>query len=225
MSKSKILKDIATEKISLKGALMRTLLIASNLDNEKLKKWILNELYGYKEDDIIPHYRKIKGNLKMNYRTMGKVVANEIITTELLPKECSNADVYECFGGIDSIEEVASSKESVYIYLPELKEYINDIKKNDNYKFVVQNLYLSLSNVSFKHILDYVARELFEILLRLDNEFSNLDDLDIVTTPEQQIKVNEFINIKIDSFTNIGNNNEIIESAIAGKGITRDEEK
>ena len=58
MTKSKLIRDIAEESISLESALLRLRVITYSLKNSELQKWIENELRGYKIDDEIPQYRK-----------------------------------------------------------------------------------------------------------------------------------------------------------------------
>ena len=58
MTKSKLIRDIAEESISLESALIRLRVITYSLKNSELQKWIENELRGYKIDDEIPQYRK-----------------------------------------------------------------------------------------------------------------------------------------------------------------------
>ena len=58
MAKSQLIKDIATNNISLEEALQRLLLITSELDDLDISNWILSELNGYNSEDIIPNTEK-----------------------------------------------------------------------------------------------------------------------------------------------------------------------
>ena len=58
MAKSKILKELASENVNLESVLSRLLIIASDLNNDKLAEWAKKELYGYSVDDDAPEYRK-----------------------------------------------------------------------------------------------------------------------------------------------------------------------
>lgn len=62
MAKSQLIKDLATNKVSLEEALQRLLVITSELKNEELKKWILGELNGYSVETELPSYRKNIGS-------------------------------------------------------------------------------------------------------------------------------------------------------------------
>ena len=58
MAKSQLIKDIATNNISLEEALQRLLLITSELDDLDISNWILSELNGYNSEDIIRNTEK-----------------------------------------------------------------------------------------------------------------------------------------------------------------------
>ena len=48
MAKSKIIKELANNDISLEVALNRLMIIASDIENEELSQWAERELNGYK---------------------------------------------------------------------------------------------------------------------------------------------------------------------------------
>ncbi len=47
MAKSRIIKELANNEISLEVAFNRLLIIASDIENEELINWATNELNGY----------------------------------------------------------------------------------------------------------------------------------------------------------------------------------
>lgn len=56
MAKSKIIKDLVNDEISIEIALNRTKIITNELNNNALEKWINSEVLGYDTSDI-PSYR------------------------------------------------------------------------------------------------------------------------------------------------------------------------
>ena len=60
MAKSKIIKSLANNEISMEVALNRLLVIASDLDNDNLSDWVAAELHGYSKGMELPEYRKKK---------------------------------------------------------------------------------------------------------------------------------------------------------------------
>ena len=59
MAKSNIIKELANGKISIETALNRLLIIAYDIENEKLAVWVEHELNGYSDDEDLPQYRKV----------------------------------------------------------------------------------------------------------------------------------------------------------------------
>ena len=62
MAKSKILKQLANNEITLEVALSRLMVIASDINNDALSAWAEMELNGYTEFSSLPSYRKIVSN-------------------------------------------------------------------------------------------------------------------------------------------------------------------
>lgn len=60
MAKSKIIKELANNQISMEVALQRLVIIASDLGNEELLAWAETELQGYSPSDTLPEYRNIR---------------------------------------------------------------------------------------------------------------------------------------------------------------------
>lgn len=60
MAKSKIIKELANNQISMEVALQRLMIIASDLENEDLSAWAEAELHGYSRSDTLPKYRNIQ---------------------------------------------------------------------------------------------------------------------------------------------------------------------
>lgn len=63
MAKSKILKELANNEITIDVALSRLLIISRDIDNSELLLWANNELTGYKRKEELPEYRKVRSNL------------------------------------------------------------------------------------------------------------------------------------------------------------------
>lgn len=221
MAKSQILKDIANGTVSLEVSLKRALLIASDLKNEKMVEWIKNELYGYPTGVEVPKYRIISGYFKISYVSGYQKISNQPVGATILPDSLQDFANYKCREGINFIEDASLSKEQLIIPYADLIPYL----KKHSSLISVLDFYMELPTVGFKSIYSSISRELMDMLLKIDAEFGNLDDLDISPSNEQMKEINNYINIKIDSFTNIGNDNEIKDSSIAGGEITKNGKK
>ena len=63
--------EVTKSDCDIVNVLRRAHLIAVKLNLKEFDKWISCELNGYKEGDIIPEYRKVKGILKAFYQFKG----------------------------------------------------------------------------------------------------------------------------------------------------------
>lgn len=216
MAKSQIIKDFATGSLSLTGALNRARVIAHDLKNDKLEKWIKNELYGYDDVQAVPEYRKLLGTLKISYGNSASKVLNQSVGSAILPDEYNDANIYKCWNSISTLEQFALQEGCSTISLVDLVPFL----KTKIYPNVgILNFFLEIPNSGFKRIIDCVSRELMEILLKIDDEVGNMDELDINATPKQQNELNNSINVYIDSFISVGDNNDISKTNISGKDI------
>ena len=58
MAKSKILKELVNEEISLNIALKRLIVLAADINDNDLKEWAEKEINGYNADDEVPNIEK-----------------------------------------------------------------------------------------------------------------------------------------------------------------------
>ena len=218
MAKSQIIKDIANGVLSLSGALNRARVIAHDLKNDKFEDWIKKELYGYEDVKSVPDYRRLLGNLKISFGNGASRILNQPISASILPDDYNDSNIYKCWDSISTIEKFALEAGNSNISLVELIPFL---KTNKSSYIDIYDFYLEIPNSAFKRIIDCVTRELMELLLKIDDEIGNMDDLDIKATPKQQKELNKNIDVYIDSFISLGDNNEVSKTNIAGKEIKK----
>lgn len=76
MAKSKILKEIVNNEITIEVALKRLYVIANDLDDADLITWVEKELYGYDDADAVPDYRNIGGGTILYSGIKGTMMCN-----------------------------------------------------------------------------------------------------------------------------------------------------
>jgi AbiTii-like protein len=81
--------DLAVDRTSsISDLLRKCLVLAYELDNEKLKAWVENELDGYRDDDVVPDYRTFAAHAKglfVGWR--GAQINNQPLPSFLLKQE------------------------------------------------------------------------------------------------------------------------------------------
>lgn len=194
MAKSKIIKELVNEEISLSVTLKRLIVLANDLNDIELKTWAEKEVNGYTSTDVLPEYRIIKslsfyysginGNcqvkhLPLNIGFLNKDTLDDIITNT----------VTEPISGIEN--KAKSTEGSLMID----RSYLaNEVYKNSKQGFFgIQCTSISqeFQPIQFETIVSKVSSRVLEILLKLDNEFGCLDDLDIGCEKVSKKKIDE----------------------------------
>lgn len=209
MAKSQIIKDIANGSVSLDVSLKRALIIASDIGNETMERWIQKELSGYSKEDILPPYRKLRGVFKVSYFMMGKQRNNESMSINtLFGENQNNQDVYNCYDSIWFLENACKDEKLRRIDTISLKRQLSR---------QVDSFFLEIPQSEFSNAVAKVTEELLCLLLKIDSELGNLDSLDVCPqSDEKRTSVNKIINNYFGSVIRIGDNNEISKSEIVG---------
>ncbi|MGX3043727.1 AbiTii domain-containing protein [Helicobacter sp. T3_23-1056] len=233
MAKSKIIKQLVNNEITTKQALERMLILAKDIKDKNLEKWIKSEIQGYGKNEVIPKYRKIPICYVGTYRTqsvmglsiVGGVHKNAMLPTLFLDNK-SQKEKDEFFNkfidiSIEMLEQIIKDKEEVAEVLNPKLFQIFQYKTNIEVlsaKKVFDRIYLS-------KIVEKVRVKILDILVELEKEFGCLDDLDIDIENKGKKEKQEIYNIikviiqdnHIENNIEIGDNNEILDSTITNK--------
>lgn len=179
MVKSQLIKDLVQDNISLENALFRLKVITNSLGNVDLQTWINNEINGYKNDDKIPSYRQhpsyiirysgINANFQVKQNLLSEFIFDEHVRKII---ESRNINL-----GIANIER--SIETEIGFNLIDLAPMV---LKNSGGMIRCTSLNQIINPTSLVEILSSIKFKLIDILLQLENEFGNLDELDINTS-------------------------------------------
>lgn len=213
MAKSKIIKALANNEISMEIALNRLLIIASDLDNDNLADWAAAELHGYSKDMELPAYRK-KKSLHFTYSGINghfQITNSPFTNLEIIAEHDGNAFNVPIRDSVTALQTFVDNHET--------QSYCRDYTYLSGYVYeqtgiqctsIMQRIPLNF----LQNILSEIKTRLLRILIKLDKEYGCLDDLDVDTTaksPEEIAAINKVVNnyIYIDNSVNIGDNNKI----------------
>lgn len=194
MAKSQLIKDLATNKISLEEALQRLLVITSELNNEELNKWILGELNGYSIETELPSYRK---NIASHLVYSG-INGPYKVTNVALPLNFLSEDIREIVKqtplrtSIRGIEKMLELDGKLGM---DLMDLAGDIYKNTG--IGCYKIFKEYSRISIEEVVSNVKNKLLLFLIDLEKEFGNLDNMDIdlgIITDEQSQKIKKTVN-------------------------------
>ncbi len=212
MAKSKILKELVNNQISLEIALSRLLIIANDIEDEELAKWAENELNGYLKDSKIPCYRTIRSFNLLYSGINGRFqITNKPLSIAIFDKKTiDKISINDFSDGIQSLQTFSDAEDgSVSIDLTYLAGIV---EKNTGIQCI--NIRLVFAKSVFQKILGEVRTKLIKIFIELDKKFGCLDDLDISKLDGDIGKVKDTIYYIIyqDNSVKIGNDNKIEKS-------------
>ena len=198
MAKSKIIKELVNEEITLSVALKRLIVLANDLNDLELKSWAEKEYKGYLAEDELPEYRYLTSSNFTYSGINGRVQVNNqpLDTGFITPKYLKDMKINKILEPISTIEQ-KSTLEDQSMYID--RSYLSgDVFNNstDGYSGIqCTSIRQNFTSTQFKSIIETVNSKVLDILLKLDKEFGNLDDLDIGS--EKNTK-EEIDNIKQD---------------------------
>lgn len=210
MAKSKIIKELANNEISLDVALNRLLIIASDIENEELANWAQNELDGYASTANLPAYRQIQN---VRYVYSGINGSYKVDNAPLPFLEIMGFDKNEYpFKIVDSVNALSTLTSEKYQYGRDLTAMAGAIlEKTGIYCTSIRQL---VPHNAIENLLSSIKSKLLRVLIKLDKEYGCLDNLDIDISqkkPEEVQKINSTVINYIfeDRSIKIGDKNRI----------------
>ena len=222
MAKSKIIKELANNEITMEVALNRLLIIASDLNNDNLADWAATELHGYSKDMELPAYRK-KKSMRFVYSGIngGFQVTNLPFTYySIISEHDEDAFDVPIMDSINTLQGFLDNSDS-QSYCRDFTYLSGEVYKKTGISctYILQQVPLNL----LQNILSEIKTRLLRVLIKLDKEYGCLDDLDVdisAKTPEEIAEINKTVNnyIYIDNSIKVGDKNKIESSEILGGG-------
>ena len=213
MAKSKIIKLLANNEISMETALNRLLIIASDLDNDDLADWAAAELHGYNKDMDLPVYRK-KKCLHFTYSGINgafQVTDSPFTHLEIIVEHDKDAFDVPIVDSVSTLQHFVDNSQTFsycrdYSYLSEFVYEETGIQCTSIKQRVPLNF--------LQNILSEIKIRLLRVLIKLDKEYGCLDDLDVdktVKAPEEVEAINKIVNnyIFFDNRITMGDKNKI----------------
>lgn len=228
MRHSQIIDELANGKISLEIGLKRAKVLLHELSDEKLNEWVNSELEGYSDDDELPEYRVVSGMLKGSYLkgTMGNYVKMNNVSLPIghapedIKKEILSVRFFESVAGLIALKNPQGEKGNICKPIPAdchglLVRLIGDPH------IVIVNARVEIGTHEVDSILSRIESKLLDVLLKLEDEFGSLDELDIDKSHVEQTELDRVIKeIQIIIFNKsitIGDNNTIKGSDISSQ--------
>ena len=211
MAKSKLLKELVNNEVSLLQGLDRLYLISYSLDDDDVCEWVKKEKAGYESDDNIPSYRKTTATPIGTYQIISSGKIETYHDTPLpvtgIPKETmeqfNNWFVRDSVISLEKQRELSDKGQRSGFPLDPV--CFSWFEKNTN--IIMRKAMLCVSSLSVETILCSIKTKVIDLLLLYEDKFGELDSLDIELNKYKTKEINE---VKIAS-------KAIIDGTFTGK--------
>ena len=201
--------------MDLDTALQNLLVILNDLNNDELTNWARKELTGYNLEDKLPKYRQVDGCLMASF-----IIGYAQYSSRPFPISHLDSELQEKILKVPMhlsistfINNIKEGEGLTKLIPPECYQLLQS-KTNAN----ITNAYVHIDITSITDIVSTVRTKILDTLLLLENEFGNLDDLEIdisSKTPNERDTIIQKIYITLyDNSISIGDNNKIKNSDI-----------
>lgn len=228
MSHSRIIIDLANSSSSLETGLKRAKVLLHKVGDEKLNAWVNSELTGYSDWKELPDYRIVSGRLMGSYLkgTMSNYVSVKNVSLPIgnapddIRKELLSVKFFEGVAGLRALVNPRSEKGSLCKPIPAdcygaLIELIGD----PYIRLVDAHIEVGFHEVD--NIISCIESKLLDVLIKLEDEFGNLDDLDIDISSIEHKQLDRLVKemhiIVFNKSVSIGDGNTIKGSDISAQ--------
>ncbi|WP_431089934.1 hypothetical protein [Paenibacillus sp. 8b26] len=175
MSRSRIITDLVTENMNIESALYRLKVIFYELKSKNLNDWIDSEINGYALDQDIPAYRKVRGVLLGTF-TNGRIIVrdNPLPAVHLNEKDSALCTVGEFKESVSGLYGMGENHVKSYLPLEIIQEIIGN-----RHGLAIYDAYIEFGKNHINGIISNIKNTTLDILLKTEEEFGNLDSLDI----------------------------------------------
>ena len=212
--RSKVIIDLINNEINIEQAFEALDFLLEDIKDKKIKKWLDNEINGYKDVKDIPSYRILEANIKGNY-IAGRFQCknNDIPLKPEKIKEFTTIKISQPISQIVQFSMAEKEGNGHNLTIPLHPVIAQDISLING---EVISAYKELSIYAFTNLVSKIKTKLLSIFKELEKQYGNLDDyyIDLGDKKKEEKITKSLITIINDNSTHIGDNNSIKESII-----------
>ena len=190
-----LIKGLGADK-PINGILLKSQIVASELNNADFSEWVANEQNGYPDAKNLPEYRVLGAIVKADvFVPYGGYVYNKIIPAGIYDHELIN----DCMGhvriihSLSEIEGICDQRKNgdmLSFSLPamaysEVNKYVNG---------QVQRVWQEFPVSALSHIVDVFKSKLLDFFLKLNKEIKAGIDFSQISSQENQQKISQIMN-------------------------------
>lgn len=209
---SDIINELVDSEKSISSPLLKTKVLASRLQNHELLSWVNNELGNYTDSMNLPEYRKFGCHLIGVHINGNTKYTNQPVLVGGLGEEIEKIlTTMEFFQSISTLENMLTKNGSGTLELALSAETTNIIQNNIRrmgnpyYQLLSAKKVIGISVVS--EMLSTIRNKLLDFMLKLDEEFGNLTEIE-----ELKTKQNEILNIMSQTIIHTSGDGNVVNT-------------
>lgn len=217
----KIIQQLASEEISVTKALSLSKLVAVKIENDDFKAWLNYELLEYPSgsEEKMPEYRifpiDVKGDVSDRFGNISYDV--NLNLKKLSDKVEIDLNKHYERSSIEAIERLVKDPKSDYVINPLHPEMVRMLSSSiDSPGYTLINAYREYPIAYLNNILNQVKQKLLDTLLKLEEEFPNMEDFN-ESSKENKNKVQNIVNYNVfggNPISNFGVGEKVIQKDI-----------
>lgn len=218
MKRSKIIIELIKDEISVAQAMDILNILLDDIDDEKIKLWLDNEINGYNDEKDIPKYRNVDASVIGTYLSSDsrKIVTFTNQPIPIKPKFINEFINVKVDSGINEILQLSIAEKESESHCLIIPTHIALVQQATMLNAQIVSANRTLSLYAYTNILNRLKSIVLNILKELEKKYGNLDDYYIDFSNKQIEKevVENITNIINDNSIHIGNDNKIDGSNI-----------
>lgn len=225
-----IINELVNPETPLSSILLKTKVLASRIQNEELRKWVNNEFDGYSFRKDVPEYRKYEVIVEGDFIIGRMKYTNHVVPTNGLDDFLTeDINFISLQHSVSTLEKMMTG--SNVFTIPFTAEVMSTIAQNwQSYNDHLIHLYSCRQKVSIVAVhqtISMVRNRLLNFMLKIDEEFGNLSELELKNSNNQiTTLVHQIITISGDgNVVNTGNDANIKTTISVTKGSKEELEK
>lgn len=211
-----LIEDLTSSSTNIESALLKAQVLAHQLGDADLKKWVEDELRGYETNASVPDYRILKvtliGNVSNGYWRHNEVTLPVLHIEDGIRKKLTTREVRE---SISAIREMADPEKKFAVNIH--REYYPLIAKNFEKGYAIEHARGMYSPGSMTQIITEVKSRLLGFVLSLSDKISDRTSASELKEIAERIGVNKMFNNAV-----FGNNTTIIIGSNNNQSISNE---
>lgn len=232
-----LIQDLVDPNKSLEDSLRKTLILAYQIKNDKLRTWAESELNGYPNRELAPKYRTVQVQLMGRFLTT--TFSGILQQTVRIPIEMSNeehlkklnSEGFAMLMGVSRLEQAfKDQKKGSQLNIPVPAQLFHAAEQlfvdNDSN---IESLWISIPDLTVVAILSSIKTHLLQFLLELNEELGQDQNYSVMSNSN---KVDEILNRTIghihaenvifngDNYQSKGNNNTVAQGEKVTQTVT-----